>query len=126
MSCRDYQQKFSDLSKIRKNRDLNPVFENIHYQINNSIYRTRSFFKDGNNGLTKIFLTYIEDEEENAKIIERRENTPGPLFLSFKNNKDSRVIFHEKAFFDSKINLFLHFINNKIVNLQGKSFDCTF
>ena len=60
---------------------LVPRFENIHKKVEQTIYRLRFFYKDGEEGEIENFLVYKEDSSENPHLIEKSPYKKGPLYL---------------------------------------------
>jgi hypothetical protein len=131
-TCEEVKLSFSDLNSLIKNNLSQLRFENIHKKIGSHIYRLRHFFKDGDEGEIETFLVYVEDFEENAKIVEKSTYSKGHLFLKIEKSKGD-IIYHEEGLNFGE-NLFLHYIDNQLREAQGqpdgntdfKNLDCHF
>lgn len=123
--CIYHLQQYGNLEYFKKNHRSDLIFENTHFKTNDRIYRTRHFFKETKEGVIETFITYVEDEEENARIIELKKEYPGVLFQKFQHKKKS-IIYHELAYEIPVQQLFIHFINNKLAGIQGNSLDCIY
>ena len=69
--CKEYKETYPYLDKLKLEIPIQLRFENTHLKINNKIYRLRHFFKDGDEGEIETFLVYLEDQNEDAHIIEK-------------------------------------------------------
>jgi hypothetical protein len=94
-------------------------FENIHKKIGPNIYRLRHFFKEGDESEIETFLVYLEDHEENARIVEKSTYKKGQLFLKIEKT-EGEIIYHEEGLNHGE-DLFLHYINNQLREAQGQS-----
>ena len=118
-TCEKVKASYSHLDSLIKNNLSQLRFENIHKKIGSSIYRLRHFFKDGDEGEIETFLVYLEDFEENAKIVEKSTYNKGQLFLKIEKTK-GEIIYHEEGL-NFKEDLFLHYINNQLRGAQGQT-----
>lgn len=117
--CDKIRKAYSHLNSLIKNQSNDLRFENIHKKIGSNIYRLRHFFKDGDEGERETFLVYLEDFEENAKIVEKSTYQKGRLFLKVEKS-EGEIIYHEEGINHGN-NLFLHYINNQLREAQGQS-----
>lgn len=126
--CDLFKQPYLNLEKLRSDKKLNSRFENIHKRIDNKVYRLRRFFKDGDEGEIETYLTYVEDKDETARVVEKSSYKKGDFFKEIESAK-GQIIYHEEGLNVSD-NLFLHYINNELKGMQGvfetKNVDCRF
>ena len=134
--CDLFKKNYAHLDELKKNKKLDLRFENIHKKIDRNIYRLRHFYKDGDEGEIETFLVYLEDQKERTRIIEKSSYKKGPFYLKIETTK-GQILYHEEGVNLSENdsgNLFLHYINNQIMGMQGvlqnenedKNIDCRF
>ena len=132
--CEILKTPYAHLDELKKNEKLDLRFENTHKKVDNKIYRLRHFFKDGDEGEIETFLVYLEDKAEMARIIEKSSYSKGPLYTKIEEAK-GKILYHEEGVNLSESGtLFLHFINNQLMGMQGilenqndhKNIDCRF
>jgi hypothetical protein len=123
--CEQYKNRFADLARLKQTVPLKFNFENIHLAVNGNIYRLRHFYKDGPEGQIETFLAYIEDENEHARIIEKSLHVPGELYQKLAKEKKS-IIYKEEAYTTPASNIYVRFINQKLVMVQGNLLDCVY
>jgi hypothetical protein len=114
--CHQLKTKQPLLVDQLKNPSVDLRFENIHKKIQDKIYRLRSFYKDGDEGDIKTFLVYLEDQDENALIVEQSKYKKGTLFQRIEKS-EGEILYTEQG-----LNLdknFFHYINNRLVGIQN-------
>jgi hypothetical protein len=122
--CEEAKKTYDNLDLLKKKNKLDLQFENTHKKVLTNIYRLRRFYKDGDEGEIETFLVYLENIEGNAKLIEKTPYKKGPLFLKIERY-DGEIIYHEEGL-NLNDDLFLHYINNQLMGLEGKNIDCRF
>lgn len=123
--CEIYHIKYQNLTKLKQEQNLRLRFENIHLQIKDKIYRIRRFFADGPEGELETFIAYFEDQEEYPHIIEKKVSSPGIIYKKLHEEKKF-AIYSEEAYVIPSTNLFIHYINDKLADIQGNTEECTY
>ena len=125
INCEKLKEEYLSLDELKKTKNLNFRFKNFHKKINNKIYRLRRFYKDGNEGEIETFLLYLEDENENAHIVEKSPYKPGPLYIQIEKQNGEILYTEDGVNLDST---FLHYINNRLVQLENnlQNISCSF
>jgi hypothetical protein len=119
--CNKLKKSYLHLDELRTKSKLDLRFENTHKEVGGKVYRLRHFYKDGPEGEIETYLVYQEDQNENAKIIEKSSYKKGNLYSKIELNK-GKILYHEEGV-DLPQNgsdvLFLHYINNQLMGMQG-------
>jgi hypothetical protein len=123
--CVQYKTQYDNLTALKKTYPLSISFENIHLNYEDKTYRLRHFFKDSPEGIRETFLTYLEDQNDHPHIIEKSLFIPGPWYKKLLKEHDS-IIYHEEAYTIASSNIFIHYINQKLIGVQGDLIDCVF
>lgn len=126
--CQQLKKEYATLAKLPRGEEASVRFENTHLEYEGAVYRTRTFFKDGENGEYKQFLVYLESSPENAEIIESSSLTPGKLFKKLQTVPTEKIYHEVGATLTS--GLFVQYINDELKMISGAEtehpFDCSF
>lgn len=117
-SMRSRYQKLSDVQKVEK---TSIRFVNIHKKVEGVVYRTRFFYKDSSENEIPTYLLYKEDQDEVDHLIETSPYKKGPQYLKIEKAQGSIIYTEEGVNIGAEQDLFLHYENKVLKDLQGIS-----
>lgn len=117
-SMRSRYQKLSDVQKVEK---TSIRFVNIHKKVDGIVYRTRFFYKDSSENEIPTYLLYKEDQDEVDHLIETSPYKKGPQYLKIEKALGSIIYTEEGVNIGAEQDLFLHYENKVLKDLQGIS-----
>ncbi len=119
--CQSLRERYSNIKELKKIEKVSTRFLNIHKKVDGLVYRLRFFYKDANESEIPTFLLYKEDKNEEAHIIENTAYKKGPQYLEIEKAAGTILYTEEGANLGKEQDLFLHFENNELKDLQGIS-----
>lgn len=110
---------FKDQKLVKAQYSPSTLFRNVHKKINNTVYRLRFFYKDGDNGNVPTYLVYQEDKSDNEYIIESTPIKKGNIYKRIEKAQ-GEIIYDSEAYeLKDKNDLFIRYENGEVKELQG-------
>ncbi len=119
--CESMRSHYQNLSEIQKMEKISIRFINVHKKIDGIVYRTRFFYKDASESEIPTFLLYKEDQEGVDHLIETSPYKKGPQYLKIEKSLGSIIYTEEGVNIGVEQDLFLHYENKILKDLQGIS-----
>lgn len=119
--CQSMRAHYQNLSEVQKMEKTSIRFVNVHKKVDGVIYRTRFFYKDSSEGEIPTYLLYKEDHNEEDHLIETSPYKKGPQYLKIEKAPGSIIYTEEGVNIGADHDLFLHYENKVLKDLQGVS-----
>lgn len=119
--CESLRGRYANVKELKKIEKVSTRFLNIHKRVEGIVYRLRFFYKDGTENEIPTFLLYKEDKNEEERIIENTAYKKGPEYSKIEKAEGIILYTEEGANLGKEQDLFLHFENNELKDLQGIS-----
>lgn len=119
--CQLLRGRYANLKELKKSEKITTRFLNIHKKVDGVVYRLRFFYKDGNENEIPTFLLYKEDKNEEEHIIENTAYKKGLQYQHIEGAEGVILYTEEGTNLGLEQDLFLHFENNELKDLQGIS-----
>lgn len=119
--CQSLRGRYANLRELRKVEKVTTRFVNIHKKVDGHVYRLRFFYKDGTESEIPTFLLYKEDSNDDEHIIENKSYKKGQQYTSIEKAEGEILYTEEGVNLGQDQDLFLHFENNELKDLQGIS-----
>jgi hypothetical protein len=117
--CQSMRAHYQNLNEIKKTEKNSVRFVNIHKKVDGQIYRTRFFYKDSSENEIPTYLLYREDQNDEPILIETSPYKKGPQYLKIEKALGEVIYTEEGVNIGSSQDLFLHYENNVLKDLQG-------
>lgn len=119
--CQSMRAHYQNLSEVQKIEKTSIRFVNVHKKVDGVVYRTRFFYKDTSEGEIPTYLLYKEDQNEADHLIETSAYKKGPQYLKIEKALGSIIYTEEGVNIGAAQDLFLHYENKVLKDLQGVS-----
>lgn len=119
--CQSMRAHYQNLSEVQKIEKTSVRFVNVHKKVDGVVYRTRFFYKDTSEGEIPTYLLYKEDQNEADHLIETSAYKKGPQYLKIEKALGSIIYTEEGVNIGAAQDLFLHYENKVLKDLQGVS-----
>ncbi len=111
---------FKDQKLVKTTYSPHILFKNVHKKMNDTVYRLRFFYKDGDNRNVPTYLVYQEDKDGNEYIVESTPLKKGKLYTRIEKNK-GEILYDSEAYeIKDKNDLFIRYENGEVKELQGQ------
>jgi hypothetical protein len=119
--CQSMRDHYQNLSEVQKMEKTSIRFVNVHKKVDGVIYRTRFFYKDSSENEIPTYLLYKEDQNEEDHLIETSPYKKGPQYLKIEKAFGTIIYTEEGVNIGAEQDLFLHYENKVLKDLQGIS-----
>lgn len=119
--CQSMRSHYQNLSEVQKMEKTSIRFVNVHKKVDGVVYRTRFFYKDSSENEIPTYLLYREDHNEEDHLIETSPYKKGPQYLKIEKSPGSIIYTEEGVNIGVDQDLFLHYENKVLKDLQGVS-----
>ena len=119
--CKSMRDHYQNLSEVQKMEKTSIRFVNVHKNVDGVVYRTRFFYKDSSENEIPTYLLYKEDQNEEDHLIETSPYKKGPQYLKIEKARGSIIYTEEGVNIGAEQDLFLHYENKVLKDLQGVS-----
>lgn len=119
--CQSMRDHYQNLSEVQKMEKTSIRFVNVHKKVDGVVYRTRFFYKDSSENEIPTYLLYKEDQNEEDHLIETSPYKKGPQYLKIEKALGSIIYTEEGVNIGAEQDLFLHYENKILKDLQGFS-----
>lgn len=119
--CQSMRAHYQNLSEVQKMEKTSIRFVNVHKKVDGVVYRTRFFYKDSSESEIPTYLLYKEDQNEEDHLIETSPYKKGPQYLKIEKAFGTIIYTEEGVNIGSEQDLFLHYENKILKDLQGIS-----
>lgn len=119
--CQSMRDHYQNLSEVQKMEKTSIRFVNVHKKVDGIVYRTRFFYKDSSESEIPTYLLYKEDQNEEDHLIETSPYKKGPQYLKIEKAQGSIIYTEEGVNIGIDQDLFLHYENKVLKDLQGVS-----
>lgn len=119
--CQSMRDHYQNLSEVQKMEKTSIRFVNVHKKVDGVIYRTRFFYKDSSENEIPTYLLYKEDQNEEDHLIETSPYKKGPQYLKIEKAMGTIIYTEEGVNIGAAQDLFLHYENKVLKDLQGIS-----
>lgn len=117
--CQSLRTSFSEIEKIKQSESVDIRFVNHHKKVDGIVYRLRFFYKDSSENEIPNFLVYKENDNDEDILIEKSSYKKGKLYKKIEMALGETLYTEEGLNIGSDKNLFLHYENKKLKDLQG-------
>jgi len=119
--CTSLRANYANLDEIKNNEKIDLRFVNVHKKVDGIIYRLRFFYKDSSENETPTYLVYKENQNEEDILTEKSAYKKGKLYNKIEKAPGEIIYTEEGLNIGLNQNLFLHFENKVLKDLQGTS-----
>ncbi len=119
--CQNLRNHYQNLKEIKRTEKTSVRFVNVHKKVDGVVYRMRFFYKDTSENEIPTYLLYREDHNEEEHMIENSPYKKGGKYLEIEKAQGSVIYTEEGVNLGVNQDLFLHFENNELKDLQGLS-----
>nr|BDT27655.1 hypothetical protein BHI3_11210 [Bacteriovorax sp. HI3] len=119
--CQNLRSHYQNLKEIKRTEKTSVRFVNVHKKVDGIVYRMRFFYKDAAENEIPTYLLYREDQNEVEHLIETSPYKKGVKYQEIDKAQGSIIYTEEGVNLGENQDLFLHFENNELKDLQGLS-----
>lgn len=119
--CQNLRSHYQNLKEIKRTEKTSVRFVNVHKKVDGIVYRMRFFYKDAAENEIPTYLLYREDQSEVEHLIETSPYKKGVKYQEIDKAQGSIIYTEEGVNLGENQDLFLHFENNELKDLQGLS-----
>lgn len=119
--CQSLRSSYANLSEVKKKEKVDLRFVNVHKNIDGVIYRLRFFYKDSSENETPTYLVYKENQNDEDILTEKSAYKKGKLYNKIEKAQGEIIYTEEGMNIGKDQDLFLHYENNVLKDLQGIS-----
>jgi hypothetical protein len=119
--CQALRAHYQNLKEIKRTEKTSVRFVNVHKKVDGIVYRLRFFYKDASENEIPTYLLYKEDQNDEEHIIESTAYKKGAEYLKIEKAQGSVIYTEEGVNLGIDQDLFLHYENGDLKDLQGLS-----
>lgn len=119
--CQGLRGHYQNLKEIKRTEKTSVRFVNVHKKVDGVVYRMRFFYKDSSENEIPTYLLYREDQHEEEHLIETSPYKKGTQYLAIEKATGDVIYTEEGVNLGVDQDLFLHFENGDLKDLQGLS-----
>lgn len=119
--CQGLRAHYQNLKEIKRTEKTSVRFVNVHKKIDGVVYRLRFFYKDTSESEIPTYLLYQEDQNEEEHLVETSPYKKGTKYLEIEKASGTVIYTEEGVNLGEDQDLFLHFENGDLKDLQGLS-----
>ena len=120
-TCQGLRSHYQNLKEIKRTEKTSVRFVNVHKKVDGIVYRLRFFYKDASENEIPTYLLYKEDRNDEEHIIESTAYKKGAEYLRIEKAQGSVIYTEEGVNLGIDQDLFLHYENGDLKDLQGLS-----
>lgn len=121
--CESMRARYQNLKEIKKIERTSIKFANTHKKVGQEIYHLSFFHKDDPTEDTPTYSLYIETPDQTLKLIESSSHKKGVEYKKIEKTQGSVLYSEEGLNVGKDQDLFLHFENDDLKDLQGVNSD---
>lgn len=118
-ACATLRANYARRDDIKNNEKIDLRFLNVHKKVDGLVYRLRFFYKDSSENETPTYLVYKENQNEEDILTEKSAYKKGKLYNKIEQAQGEILYTEEGLNIGSNQNLFLHYENKVLKDLQG-------
>lgn len=121
--CQSLRTSYANIDELKKKEKIDIRFINVHKKVDGTVYRLRYFLKDSNENEIPTYLVYVYKENQSEKDILTEKSTykKGKLYTKIEKAQGEILYSEEALNIGVEKDLFLHYENNVLKDLQGIS-----
>lgn len=119
--CKSMHSSYQYINEVKKLKNVDLRFVNIHKKVDGIVYRLRFFYKESSENEIPNYLVYKENQKDEDILVEKSSYKKGKLYLKVENDQGEIVYSEEGLNVGAEKDLFLHYENKVLKDLQGVS-----
>lgn len=119
--CQSLKSSYQNIEDVKKREKVDLRFINVHKKVDGFVYRLRFFYKDSSENEIPSYLVYKENQNDEDILTEKTLYKKGKLYRKIEKAPGEIIYTEEGMDVGSAQDLFLHYENKVLKDLQGIS-----